>query len=158
MATLEVTASATVAAPAEQVWELLCDTSRYADWVDGTDEVTRTDGPAQPGSTYDEVNPIMGPWKARSRWTVTEFDPPRSQTHSGEGFPLTKEFSVVMAVAPVDDSTSEVTITLRGASSGGPLGSLQYALLKGQVDRDNKKTVENFAALAARELQPASTP
>ena len=42
------------------------DTSRYADWVAGTDAVTRTDGPARQGSTYDEVNPILGPWKAKS--------------------------------------------------------------------------------------------
>ena len=89
MAELRVVASASVSAPPERVWELISDTSRYADWVAGTDEVTRTDGPAREGSTYDEVNPILGPWKARSRWTVTEFDPPRRQVHRGEGLPLT---------------------------------------------------------------------
>ena len=62
MGRIEVSATVPVAAPPERAWELLCDTSRYADWVEGTDEVTRTDGPASPGSTYDEVNPIMGPW------------------------------------------------------------------------------------------------
>ena len=61
---MEVTAYAVVPAPPDRVWELVCDTSRYAEWVEGTDEVTRTDGPAAPESTYDEVNPILGPWKA----------------------------------------------------------------------------------------------
>jgi carbon monoxide dehydrogenase subunit G len=152
MAELEVSASAAVPAPPERVWELLCDTARYAEWAEGTDEVTRTDGPAQPGSTYDEVNTLLGPWKAKSHWTVTEFDAPRRQVHSGEGFPLTKSFEVIMEVAPSGGGASEVTFTLRGTSSGGPLGSLFARLMKGQVARDNRKAVEALAELAAREL------
>ncbi|MBA2630459.1 MAG: SRPBCC family protein [Thermoleophilaceae bacterium] len=48
---MEVSASAVIAAPQERVWEVLGDTGRYAEWVAGTDEATRTDGPARPGST-----------------------------------------------------------------------------------------------------------
>jgi carbon monoxide dehydrogenase subunit G len=145
LAHLEVTASAPVAAPPEEVWEFVCDTSRYAEWVEGTDEVTRTDGPAAPDSTYDEVNPIIGPWKAKSHWTVSEFDAPRRQVHRGEGIPMTKLFEVVMEVSPVAGA-SEVTITLRGDTTLGPLGSLFAASQKGQLERDNRKTVENLAA------------
>ena len=46
---MEVTGYAVVPAPLDKVWELVCDTGRYAEWVEGTDEVTRTDGPAAPG-------------------------------------------------------------------------------------------------------------
>ena len=154
MAELEVSASAAVSAPPERVWELLSDTARYEDWVEGTDEVTRTDGPAQPGSTYDEVNPILGPWKAKSHWTVTEFDAPRRQVHRGEGFPLTRSFEVIMELAPSGEGASEVTVTLRATSSGGPVGSLFASLMKGQVTRDNRKSVDAFAEVAARELAP----
>jgi carbon monoxide dehydrogenase subunit G len=156
MAELAVTASAAVSAPPDRVWELLCDTSRYAEWVAGTDEVTRTDGPAREGSTYDEVNPILGPWKAKSRWTVTEFNPSRRQVHRGDGLPLTSSFEVVMEVAPVGDSASEVTLSLRGTSSAGPLGAAFAKLMTGQVDRDNRRTVQQFAELAATELSPAA--
>jgi carbon monoxide dehydrogenase subunit G len=152
MAELSVSANAAVSAPPERVWQLLCDTSRYVEWVAGTDEVTRTDGPAERGSTYDEVNPILGPWKAKTRWTVIEFEAPRRQVHRSEGLPLTSSFDVVMEVAPVGDSASEVTITLRGTSSGGPLGSVFTRLMTGQIKRDNEKTVRQFAELAAREL------
>jgi carbon monoxide dehydrogenase subunit G len=155
MAELRVVASASVSAPPERVWELICDTSRYADWVAGTDEVTRSDGAAREGSTYDEVNPILGPWRARSRWTVTEFDPPRRQVHRGEGLPLTSTFEVVMEVAPVGDSASEVTVTLRGTSSAGPLGALFVRLMNGQVERDNRRSVQRLAELAASELSAA---
>lgn len=149
MAELRVTATAAVSAEPERMWELLCDTTRYAEWVAGTDAVTRTDGPARPGSTYDEVNPVLGPWKARSRWTVAEFDPPRRQVHRGEGLPLTHTFEVVMEVAPVADSASEVTISLRGTPSAGPVGALFVRLMSGQVERDNRRSVRRLAELAA---------
>ena len=101
MARMEVSASGPVAAPAAHVWELLCDTSRYAEWVAATDEVTRTDGPAREGSTYDEVNPILGPWKGSSHWTVTSFDAPNRQAHRGRGIaPTVKWLEVEMAVTP----------------------------------------------------------
>ena len=67
---LHVTASAVVPASQERVFELLSDTARYSEWVTGTNAVTRTDGPAREGSTYDEVNPILGPWKASTTWRV----------------------------------------------------------------------------------------
>src|SRR6187431_1455245 len=97
---IDVTASKKVAAPPERVWDLLCDTSRYAEWVDGTDEVSRTDGTAATGVTYDEVNPILGPWKSRTHWTVVEFEAPRRQMHTTTDIPLSSEFQVVMEVAP----------------------------------------------------------
>lgn len=34
-----------------------------------------------PGSTYDEVNPIIGPWKARTHWKVVEFTAPQRPVH-----------------------------------------------------------------------------
>ena len=148
---MEVSAYGIVPAPPERVWELLCDTSRYADWVDGTEAVTRTDGPARQGSTYDELNPVLGPWKARSRWTVTEFDAPRRQVHSGTGLPLTSEFLVIFEVTPEGDS-SGVTLTLRATPGMGPVGGAFAALMKGQIDRDNRRSVENLVALAKREL------
>jgi carbon monoxide dehydrogenase subunit G len=146
-----VTASAFVPAPPERVWELLCDTGRYAEWVAGTDAVTRTDGPAREGSTYDEVNPILGPWKAKTSWRVTEFEPPRRQIHIGEGLPLASEFAVVMEAEHEADGT-RVTLTLHGKPALGPIGSAFAALMGGQVDRDNRRSVEAFAELARREL------
>jgi len=146
---VEVTASATVSAPPERVWEFLCDTSRYAEWVVDTDEVTRTDGPAAPGSTYDERNPIAGPWMAKTHWRVTEFEAPRRQLHEGEGIPLMKSLQVVMELAPVGDA-SEFTVTLRGEPSG-PLGRLFASAMKGQTEKNNRRTVRNLAELVARE-------
>ena len=148
---LEVTASAIVPAPPDRVFELISDTSRYPEWVTGTDAVTRTDGPASEGSTYDEVNPILGPWKAKTHWRVVEHEPPRRSRHETGDIPLSSRFDVVMEVAPEGDGSS-VTITLRGEPSLGPLGAGFAALMRGQVDRDNRRTVEALAELATREL------
>jgi carbon monoxide dehydrogenase subunit G len=151
---LEVTASAVVPAPAERVFELLSDTARYPEWVTGTDAVTRTDGPAREGSTYDEVNPILGPWKASTHWQVVEHQPPRRSRHTTGDIPLSSHFEVVMEVASEQD-VSEVTMTLRGEPSLGPIGALFARFMQGQVDRDNRRSVEAFAELAARELSAA---
>jgi carbon monoxide dehydrogenase subunit G len=148
MARLQVSASGPVAAPASEVWELLCDTSRYAEWVAATDEVTRTDGPAREGSTYDEINPIAGPWKGRSHWTVTTFDAPHRQVHRGEGLaPTVAWLEIEMAVTPAGDDACEVILILTGESALGPLGAVMFSVLKGQVERDNRKSVENLVAL-----------
>ena len=155
MAHVEVSASGPVVAPAAEVWELLCDTSLYAKWVAGTDAVTRTDGPARPGSTYDEINPILGPWKGRSHWTVTSFDPPNRQAHRGEGIaPTVKWLEIEMAVTPAGEDVSEVTLTLSGESALGPLGALMLTALKGQVERDNRRSVENLAKLVSETVAP----
>ena len=151
---LHVTASAVVPAPPEDVFALLSDTERYPEWVTGTDAVTRTDGPAREGSTYDEVNPILGPWKASTHWRVVEHQPPRRSRHTTGDIPLSSHFEVVMEVASEQD-VSEVTMTLRGEPSLGPIGALFARFMQGQVDRDNRRSVEAFAELAARELSAA---
>ena len=57
---------------------------------------------------------------------------------------MAKRFEVVMEVAPVADAC-EVTLTLRGETSLGPLGAAFAALQKGQLDKDNRKTAESLA-------------
>lgn len=153
---LHVTASAVVTAPQADVFELLSDTARYSEWVTGTDAVTRTDGHAAEGSTYDEINPILGPWKVNTKWRVVEYEAPRRQVHTSGDLPLSSTFEVVMEVAPEGDA-SRVTMTLRGEPAIGPIGAVFARLMRGQVDRDNRRTVEAFAELVGRELG-AKTP
>ena len=148
---LEVTASSIVAAPPEDVFALLSDTARYSEWVTGTDAVTRTDGPAAEGSTYDEINPVLGPWRARTHWRVVEHEAPRRTRHETGDIPLSSHFQVVMEVAPEGDA-SRVAMTLRGEPALGPVGAVFARLMQGQVERDNRRSVEAFAELATREL------
>ena len=143
---VEVTASAVLAAPPERVWELISDTTRYAEWVEGTAAVPRTDGPAAPGSTYDEVNPIVGPWTAKTRWSVTEHEPLRRQVHTSTDLPLVRRFDVVMELEPHPAGTS-FALTLRGWPALGPLGAAFAAALRPRVARDNRRTVAGLERL-----------
>jgi uncharacterized protein YndB with AHSA1/START domain len=72
-----VMVSRVIPASQEEIWQVLDDTSRYAEWVPQTLEVTRNDGEAVVGATYDERNTVFGPIKGSSRWRVVERDPGR---------------------------------------------------------------------------------
>ncbi|HYB46860.1 MAG TPA: SRPBCC family protein [Streptosporangiaceae bacterium] len=146
---IEVTASAVTAAPPAQLWELVCDTSRNPEWVEATAAVPRTDGPARLGSTYDEINPIMGPWRARTRWTVIEFDPRHRQVHRSEDVPFASESLVIIDVAPSGHG-GEVRVTLRLSPSLGALGTSVLGLLKSKQRKGNERSVRKLAELAAR--------
>ena len=148
---ITVTASRAIAAPPERLWELVSDTNRYAEWVEGTAAVSRPAGPARIGTTYEEINPIAGPWRATARWTVVEFDPPRRQVHRSEDIPIASEFLVIIELAP-SGGGSEITVTLQATSSLGLLGACACRVLAGRTRRDNERTVRNLAVLAAREL------
>jgi uncharacterized protein YndB with AHSA1/START domain len=139
------TSSVTVDAPAERVWELMCDTSRYAHWGAQTLEITRVDGPIEMGSTYDERVPFIGPWKAVLHWRVSELDPPRRQVHTGEVWYARKLVSE-MECAPAKDGTC-FTMTLRATPRLGPLGGLLERALAASVQRNWDRTVENFKEL-----------
>jgi len=93
----------------------------------------------------------MGPWRAKTRWTVIEFDPPHRQVHRSEGVPFTSESLVIIDLAPSGDG-SEVTVTLRQRPSLGPLGTSVLGLLKSQMRKDNERSVQKLAELAAGEV------
>jgi carbon monoxide dehydrogenase subunit G len=154
---LTVTASKLIPVPPADAWALACDTGRYAEYVKGTAEVSRSGGPARDGVTYEEVNPILGPWKARTTWTVIAFDPPRRQVHRSTDVPLTSRFDVTMEVAPEGEG-SRVTFTLDGTPSPGPLGAAFARVMRAKVDRDNRESLEGFAELllSGRPGRPAT--
>jgi uncharacterized protein YndB with AHSA1/START domain len=151
MTVITVTASGAIAAPPERLWELVSDTARYAEWVVGTAKVSRPAGQAALGTTYEEINPIAGPWRAKTRWSVIEFDPPRRQVHRSEDIPIASEFLVTIEIEP-SAHDSEITVTLQATSSLGVLGAALCRLLEPQTRRDNERTVRNLAELAAHEL------
>lgn len=147
MATLHVTATETINSPVAEVWELASDTSRYAEWVPVTLEVTRTDGPARLGVTYDERNKVVGPITATSRWTVTEFEPMRRQVHRDESIPFMKALDLVMEFETVEDDSTRVTLSIQGESALGPVGALLVAARQGSFAKDNQTTLRNLKAM-----------
>ena len=141
-----VTVSRVIPAPPEEVWRILDDTSRYAEWVEQTTEVTRNDGEAVVGATYDERNTVVGPIKGSSSWRVTERDPGRYSLHEGEGLPLVTNISIEFRTEPAGEST-EVTSTLRYDNTLGPVGALIAKLSHGQTVAAQEKSLANLEEL-----------
>ena len=150
-----VIVSRVIPAPSEQVWRVLDDTSRYAEWVPQTLEVTRNDGEAVVGATYDERNRVVGPITGNSRWRVVERDPGRHSLHEGEGLPLVTNVSIEFRTAPAGEST-EVTSTLRYDSTLGPLGALIDKVAHGQTVAAQQKALANLEELVVRERAQAA--
>ena len=145
-----VTVSRVIPAPSEQIWRVLDDTSRYAEWVPQTLEVTHNDGEAVVGATYDERNAVVGPIKGSSHWRVVERDPGRYSLHEGEGLPLVSNISIEFRTEPAGEST-EVTSTLRYDPTLGPLGVLIDKVAHGQTVAAQEKALANLEDLVTRE-------
>jgi uncharacterized protein YndB with AHSA1/START domain len=150
-----VTVSRVIPAPSERVWEVLDDTSRYAEWVPQTVEVTRNDGEAVVGATYDERNEVFGPIKGSSRWRVVERDPGRYSLHEGEGLPLVKNLSIEFRTEAAGEST-EVTSTLRYDATLGPIGAVIDKLAHGQTVAAQKKALANLEELVTSGVAQAT--
>ena len=150
-----VTVSRVIPAPSEQIWRILDDTSRYAEWVPQTLEVTRNDGEAAVGATYDERNRVVGPITGSSRWRVVERDPGRHSLHEGEGLPLVDNISIEFRTEPAGEST-EVVSTLRYDTTLGPLGALIDKVAQGQTKASQEKGLENLERLVLSESGQAA--
>ena len=150
-----VTVSRVIPASSEEIWRVLDDTSRYAEWVPQTLEVTHNDGEALVGATYDERNAVVGPIKGSSHWRVVERDPGRYSLHEGEGLPLVSNISIEFRTEPAGEST-EVTSTLRYDPTLGPLGVLIDKLAHGQTVAAQEKALANLEDLVTREAAQAA--
>jgi carbon monoxide dehydrogenase subunit G len=72
-----------VGAPPSEVWDFISDIERYPEWIYFVREATpMSEGPVGEGTKYKE-RAKPGPFESVSEWQITEFEPPRHQTHIG---------------------------------------------------------------------------
>jgi hypothetical protein len=72
-----------VGASPSKVWEFISDIERYPEWIYFVREATpMSEGPVGEGTKYKE-RAKPGPFESVSEWQITEFEPPRHQTHIG---------------------------------------------------------------------------
>ena len=145
-----IVASVDLPQPPGTVWEYLCDTTRYAEWVESTLKMIRVDGPARLGATYQERTRISGPWKSTTTWRVTEFDPPHRQVHEGVGVSTAKDMSLELTLSPDGDGT-HLTMTIRYTPRFGPIGVAIDRAVESKVQRAQQRSALAFGALIARE-------
>jgi hypothetical protein len=152
---VSTTATSDLPVDREEAWRLMSHVPGYAEWVEGTVEVT--DGPttATLGAVYSERNRI-GPFRSSSTWTVEEFDVQAGrQRHVNEGSPGIRRFSIDICIEPREEG-SHLALTLVADVAAGPLTRPLAALLRRALTSSNARSVAAFAALAQQEAERSS--
>jgi carbon monoxide dehydrogenase subunit G len=142
-----VAASRELDATPDELWNVIADTSRYADWVDGVLEVTSHHGPAVEGGQYSERNRMIGPVTARSTWTVVRQERPSLREDHGEGlWPLADIRNTFRLTSTGNGRTRmeyEVDFMLRL----GPLAPLVATVLTPSLKADFTRSMQNLETL-----------
>jgi uncharacterized protein YndB with AHSA1/START domain len=117
-----------IAAPREQVWDVVNDFDRMTDWVTFADELTSlSEGPVGEGTVYRETGGV-GPMGGESEWEITDFEPPERQVHVGDLGIM--ELELTMTFEAVNGGTQfGQTIELEALPRARPLGWLLERLV-----------------------------
>ena len=154
----EVVESTVIPAPPEAVWDVIDDTSRYADWVTTVDEVTRHHGRATVGETYSERNTVLGPLKATSTWTVVQADAPRRRLDRGVGMPVVQDLESIFELDPVEGpggaAHTEFRYIARYRMGLGPLGGLIDRIQAPGMRKEFRASMARLAELVRHEATP----
>jgi hypothetical protein len=144
---LTTTATAEVAAPFAQVWDLVSDLDGYAAWVHGTLEVLDADPLARVGATYIERNRVLGPVSARSVWTVVAVDRARGyQRHETPGVPGVRPFAVILELTPTVTGT-RVALRLEAHIAAGVFTRPLACVFGRSLPASNERTLEALVEL-----------
>lgn len=131
-----------------KVFELMADHTRYPDWLTVTDEVRLVTGDhLRAGTEYEEISQF-GPKRVRSRWRVTEFEPPRRQVHRGE-LPF-GPLEVRIEIEPDGEGGAllDHTVKLTALPRFRPLGWLLERLILGRrFDAEMKESLGRFTEM-----------
>ncbi len=142
----KITTVTDVNAPPDAVWRVLCDPSRYAELVTFTDEVTSvSEGELGQGSVYHEEGGVP-PFKGKSEWTVTAFDPPQHMVHIGKQGPLTIQLDFDLEAT---EGGTRVTQTTRSRFFPllWPVAALMELLfMRRRLEAGLQETAANFKA------------
>jgi hypothetical protein len=137
-----------IAATPREVWKVLGDIERYAEWGPWVRFTRRVDRPAGLGAAYDERSRLLAPVATASRWRIIEFDPPRRQVHRAESAPLAATYDRVFELSSDGDGGTWLTLVLHYRPVLGPIGRvLDRAALRRAQARRVLQTLEAIEVL-----------
>lgn len=134
-----------------ELWEVVDDTSRYADWVDGCLAVTRHHGRAVVGRTYEERNRTVGPLTTRSVWTVREIVPHELRVDTGTGFDPLQDMVNTFRFAARPDGATEMTYECRFRIGLGPAGRVLGAVLGRSLELEFQRSMQKLQDVVVSE-------
>lgn len=145
-----VTASVTIAAAPERVWQVVMDPRRLHEWVtihrrlDDVDE-----GPPRAGFRVDQTLALAGaPFKVH--WTLQEHNRPRHATWEGRG-PARSRARTTFRLTEDGHGHTVFEYENEFRPPGGPLGAIAArALVSGISQREANRTLQRLKALLER--------
>ena len=137
-----------IAAPPQQVYDVVMDPSRLADWVSIHDSLEQApDGQLEKGSKLDQWLRLAGR-RFTVHWTVVEDEPCRSVTWEGKG-PAHSRASVSYEFEEEDGGTNFVYAN-EYHLPGGPLGAMAGSAVKRVTGKEVDKTLEKLKKLVEK--------
>lgn len=151
MTRLTVSVQQRLAAPVEDIWAVIDDTSRYAEWVDGALEVTTHHGAATVGETYSERNRTIGPLTTRSVWTVGKVEPRSLRVDSGTGFAPLHDMVNTFRFEPLGAEATLMTYRVDCRVGLGPLGRLVAPVLEESLTGQFRRSMTTLESVVRAE-------
>ena len=139
-----VSKSLDIPAPAEKVWEVAGDLSRYGEW-NGTHSGFPEGPPSgEQGSTFKENITVMG-MPGQATWTVTEHVAASRTAWDGEG-PMGIKLGSRLELTPNGDCT---TVTIEVSFDGGPLSGPLGASVAASGEKAAAESLEKLKGLVS---------
>jgi carbon monoxide dehydrogenase subunit G len=134
-----------IAAPPQQVYDVVMDPDRLSEWVSIHDSLENSpDGRLKKGSELAQRLRLAGR-RITVHWTVVEDEPCRSVTWEGKG-PARSRASVTYEFQEEDGGTNFVYAN-EYHLPGGPLGAMAGPAVKRVTAKEVDKTLENLKNL-----------
>jgi len=142
-----VCASIDIAVAPEQVWELVMDPQRLADWVTIHRKVAKvSDQPLRSGSTLEQTLHLRGV-SLKVRWKVVEADRPTLAIWEGRG-PARARARTSYRLSPSVAGGTHFEYENEFRAPLGPLGAAaSRALVGGVPQREADRTLDRLKAL-----------
>jgi len=142
---MKIEAQVEIAAPPAEVYDLVADIDRIADWVSIHQWAeSATNGELTRGDELTQCLKLAGrPFKVR--WTVVESDRPNRLVWEGRG-PVRSKAKVVNELTPTDRGT-RFTYTNEYELPGGPLGRMAGPMVKRVTRGELEKSLQSLKAL-----------
>lgn len=146
-------ASTVIHAPREVVWGCLNDIEHTREWVTGLEDAQIvSQGAYGLGSVYQDTNRI-GPFRQRTPWRITAFEPPTYQVHESDSRMLPSRMT--LRLSPAEGGTAlHMAVDYRALPQLGAFSRLLEHLVMNRVLagvlRQNQAQLDQYLARRSR--------
>lgn len=149
---MQITASVTINAPVEKVFQVFCDLDHAAENISGITKIELLEGPGQMqvGTKWRETRVMMGKEATEEMW-VSELTPNHMYVVKAESNGTKYETTFTFTFTPIDGGTKvDMLFSGEATTFAGKLFSLVGFLFKGAAQKALQQDLEDLKAVAER--------